>query len=90
MNEEERATMNQRFKSDCLLANEKANPMATMMTVRIGGSHRKYQRQWPALQPFAHNLPIRTGIGSKFFTVNCDDTTANREIVKKVGATVQR
>jgi hypothetical protein len=53
-------------------------------------SNRKYNKQWQALQPISQRLPIRVGIGSKFFTVPVEDTVANREIVKSIGATIAR
>lgn len=63
---------------------------AKVIRVRFGGSHRKYARQWRELQPLADLLPLRVGIGSKFFDVRIADSPENRELVKRIGATISR
>ena len=59
----------------------------TKLKVRFGGSHNKYNSQWRELSAITDSMPIRTGIGSKFFNVICEDTAKNRESISKVGAT---
>jgi hypothetical protein len=60
------------------------------LNVTIGGSHRKFNRQMDALQPFADGLPLRTRLYGKLFTLTITDSPEARETMKRVGATVSR
>ena len=64
--------------------------MARLLQVKFGGSHRQYNAQLAALQPFADSLPLRYTLGSKYFVMRVVDSEECRAVIKQCGATIPR